>query len=114
MPPKQPFTEEPVTKPATRRPPAPGTRTCGAAPKDRRTRAEAPTMPPPNAAKDGRSSRPPPDAIVTPTEGRISGLRARKPTRPLTSAATVDEVVADLSNDPRRESDNDDDDDDDE
>jgi hypothetical protein len=109
MPPKHPFKPEPVTKPATRRPPGPAARTSEAVPKDRRARAEAPTLPPPNAKKDDRSSRPPPGSIKTPEEGRISGMRSRKPSRPLTSAATVDEVVADLSKDPRRERDDDDD-----
>jgi hypothetical protein len=111
MPPKQPFKKEPVTKPATRRPPGPTARTSEAVPKDRRARAEAPPLPPPNLKKDTRSSTPPPDMTNTPEEGRISGMRSRKPTRPLTSAATVDEVVADLSNDPRHERDDDEDDD---
>jgi hypothetical protein len=110
MAPKQPFKHEPATKPATRRPPGQAARTSEAVPKDRRERAEAPTLPPPNAAKDRRSTRPPPDRAKTPEEGRISGMRSRRPSRPLTRAATVDEVVADLTNDPRRERDDNDDD----
>jgi hypothetical protein len=38
---------------------------------------------------------------------RASGVRARRSTRSSTPAATVDEVVADLSKDPRRDRDDD-------
>ena len=108
---KQPFQAEPVTKPTPLRSKALATRSSGQALKDdRRERSEAPTLPPPRAVKSVRVSKPPEVAEAS-EEGRISGTRVRKPARPLTSAATVDEVVADLSKDPRRERDDDDDDD---
>ena len=49
-----------------------------------RKRSEAPTLPPPKATE------------------KTSGMRAKRRTMPA-PAATVDEVVADMSNDPRRE-----------
>ncbi len=57
-----------------------------------RQRSEAPTLPPPpRSGSPVRRASPP----------RASGIRAKR----TSSAATVDEVVADLTNDPRREED---------
>jgi hypothetical protein len=53
--------------------------------------------------KDERASRAPPESH----EGRPSGVRGRRSAHPSIPAATVDEVVADLSKDPRRERDDD-------
>jgi hypothetical protein len=81
--------------------------------KSRRERAEAPTLPPPRAATSERVSHTqnkPDGTSQGPTErdrddidGRPSGVRSRRPARPSMPAATVDEVVADLSKDPRHE-----------
>jgi len=92
---KPQFPEEPITKPAQGRPPPAGPpRQSGPAPKGDRAdetvkRSEAPTMPPPS-----------------PHQGTPSGIRPRPPRR---KAATVDEVVADLSKDPRAEVDDEED-----
>jgi hypothetical protein len=72
-------------------------RTSGPAPKKKHP-SEVPTLPPPppsSSSKGGRKS----------IEPRMSGFRPRKPS---TVAATVDEVTADLSRDPRRDKDDDD------
>jgi hypothetical protein len=100
---KRRFTPEPVTKPATRRPKAPPVRTSTPVPKSKRERAEAPTIPPPGRPKQERGTHVTSDA----NDVRHSGMRARRPSRSA-PAATVDEVVADLSKDPRRDHDEDD------
>jgi hypothetical protein len=100
---KRRFPQEPVTKPGSRRPKGPVVRSSEPAPKSRRERAEAPTLPPPKVVKDERTSRPTPGV----EDGRHSGVRGRRPAPPSIPAATVDEVVADLSKDPRRERDDD-------
>jgi hypothetical protein len=95
MPRKNPFPPEADTKPNPRRakaPSAPRKQESAPAPKSNRERAEAPTVPPPAKARSPFSSSPPGD--------RVSDVR---PARKRLSAATVDEVTADLSNDPRRE-----------
>lgn len=58
-------------------------------------------MPPP-ARESGRAARP-----RRAEGGRVSGMQNVKPDMP---AATVDEVTADMSKDPRRERDDGDDD----
>jgi hypothetical protein len=96
---KHRFPPEPDTRPENRPTKVPAAHPSGPAPKDHRARAEAPTMPPPTLPPSTkkvarRSSRPP--------EGeRVSHVQKveRK------GAATVDEVTADLSKDPRREKD---------
>lgn len=100
------FTPEPVTKPGSRRPKGPVARSSEPVPKSRRERAEAPTLPPPRVVKDERASQAPPKP-AEPADGRPSGVRGRRPAQPSMPAATVDEVVADLSKDPRRERDDD-------
>jgi hypothetical protein len=98
---KKGFPEESETKPAIKRPKTPESRRSSPAPKSKRERAEAPTLPPP------------PIEEVPPTRPsgrpgtRTSGMRSRKPARSEHPSATVDEVTADLSRDPRRESDDD-------
>lgn len=95
---KQRFPPEPITSPDVRRSkaPAPYSPQSGRAPKEHRARAEAPTLPPP-----GTPTVPPPT--------RRSGKGSRRPDRDVrrvgqdVAAAIVDEVTADMSNDPRRE-----------
>ena len=87
---KHKFPPEPETQP-NRAPP--GARTSGPAPKSKRERSEAPTLPPPPKSKRGK-----------PSEPRTSGIKSRRPARADDRpGARVDEVVADLSKDPRRE-----------
>ena len=97
------FPPEPATRPETRRPKGPTTHRSGPAPKDAREKAEAPTLPPPSREPEHappRSRRRDAD--------RTSGMRNAKHRMP---AATVDEVTADMSKDPRRERDDEEDDD---
>jgi hypothetical protein len=82
------FPPEPETQPDLSRPKTTA-RTSGPAPKSKRERAEVATVPPP------RSKRP--------TQPRTSGIKPRKPRESDGTGATVDEVTADLSKDPRRE-----------
>ena len=94
------FPPEPVTRPDSQMPRGPVTHRSGPAPKDAREKSEAPTMPPP-ARESGRAA-----ARSRRAEGgRVSGMQNVKPDMP---AATVDEVTADMSKDPRRERDDDD------
>jgi hypothetical protein len=86
-----------VTRPE-KRPKGPTTHRSGPAPKDAREKTEAPTLPPPaTETMPPRSARREAD--------RTSGMRKAKAKMP---AATVDEVTADLSRDPRRERDDED------
>jgi hypothetical protein len=100
MPRKQRFPPEADTKPQSRTE-GPETRRSGPAPKSKRDRSEAPTMPPPKVSEraSGKAS----------SETRTSGMRSRKRDPSAHPAATIDEVTADLSKDPRRESDDGDD-----
>jgi len=101
---KRRFTPEPVTKPAIRRAKAPPpVRTSSPVPKSKRERSEAPTIPPPAAPHEQRRTR----KADEKDDVRHSDIRSRRSKAP-TPAATVDEVVADLSHDPRREQDEDD------
>jgi hypothetical protein len=97
---KRRFTPEPVTKPATRRGKGPAVRTSSPVPKGKRERSEAPTVPPPRLGREERRSGPPEER----TTARQSEMRSRRSARN-TPAATVDEVVADMSKDPRRDHD---------
>jgi hypothetical protein len=83
------FPPEPETQPDLTR--KAGVRTSGAAPKSKRARAEEPTLPPPKSKR------------TQPAMPRPSGVKQRKPHASESPAATVDEVTADLSKDPRRE-----------
>src|SRR5277367_3612451 len=89
------FPVESETRPDSRRAKTATTRESGPAPKDARERSEAPTLPPPGTPQPrARPRRSPSD--------RASGVRTGEPD---IAAATVDEVTADLSKDPRRERD---------
>ena len=60
----------------------------------KRARSEAPTVPPPKSKRSKKA------------DTKTSGTRSRKPSpKADASGATVDEVTADLSKDPRREHD---------
>jgi hypothetical protein len=85
---KQPFPPEPPTQPDLRKSGTP--RASGPAPRSKRS---ATTVPP--KGKKG-----------APAEPRSSGVAPRR-TKNTDAGATVDEVVADLSKDPRRERDDD-------
>jgi hypothetical protein len=91
------FPPEPATRPDARRPKGPTTHRSGPAPKDAREKSEAPTLPPP-----GTESGPAPSRPRRKEGDRTSGMRNAKPDM---AAATVDEVTADMSKDPRRERD---------
>ncbi len=101
MPPrKNPFPPEADTKPDLHSPKAAPRRPVESAPapKAKRERSEAPTLPPPaGKPRKRRTSAAPRESDVRPVSDRMP-------------AATVDEVTADLSNDPRRERDDDEDD----
>ncbi len=82
-------------------------RQSGRVPKKPDGRAELPTEPPPARKPSLKKEARPAPAERTPDEARLSVLRARRSGKGST-AATVDEVVADMSQDPRREHDEDD------
>ena len=94
MPPRrQPFPPEPITEPEVRASTKP--------PKSKRGREVDTVPPPPSKRANSRPTARPHDAQ------RTSGTRSRRPAPKRdakdASGATVDEVVADLSKDPRRE-----------
>ena len=97
---KKVFPNEKATKPGVARPKSPEVRRTGPAPKTKRELAEAPTLPPPPMDPQGKAPADRPVGKANATNNRSSGMRSRKPTHP---SATVDEVTADLSKDPRRE-----------
>ncbi len=86
------LSDEPVTPRAgaVRGGPA---RASGPAPKGQRDRSQAPTLPPPKK-KSGK---------VDPRSSGVQSSRTGKRAAPEEKGATVDEVVADLTKDPRRE-----------
>jgi hypothetical protein len=100
---KKRFTDESPTKPGPFRSRAPESRRSNPAPKTKRELAEAPTLPPP----------PPSEDVVPPTRpsgragDRTSGVRTQRGKPSGHPSATVDEVTADMSKDPRRERDDD-------
>jgi hypothetical protein len=96
---KKGFPQEDETKPGVARRKAPESRRSNPAPKTKRELSEAPTLPPPpieEVPPTRRSGRP---------GDRTSGMRTRKPAVSDHPSATVDEVTADMSKDPRREAD---------
>jgi hypothetical protein len=101
MPRKQRFPPEADTKPQNT-PHGPETRRSGPAPKSKRERAEAPTIPPPRVSERASSRK-------APVDTRTSGMRSRKTKESAHPAATVDEVTADMTKDPRREREGDED-----
>jgi|HubBroStandDraft_4_1064222.scaffolds.fasta_scaffold40544_4 hypothetical protein len=98
---KKRFPPEHDTRPDLKRAKVATTHHSGPAPKSVRMRAEAETIPPPSEPPPPtkRSGRPAPKTERRP---RVSDVREveRGP-----HAATVDEVTADMSKDPRREKD---------
>jgi hypothetical protein len=96
---KKRFPPEPVTQPDVR-PKVSSSHHSGPAPKSVRQRAEAETLPPPASQPPPtkRSGKPSPKA----QRARVSDVRG---VNPAPGAATVDEVTADMSRDPRRERD---------
>ncbi len=91
MPRKQPFPPEPPTQPDLHAGAGAQRQVSGAAPKSKHS--QAPTVPP-----KGKKAAP---------EPRSSGVAPRRSRKTDAPGATVDEVVADLSKDPRRERDDD-------
>jgi hypothetical protein len=100
---KERFPPEADTQPEVLRAKVLAARRSERAPKRPDQRAEAPTEPPPPPARAKGSSSVPRET----TDSRPSGMRTRRHSKTGPSA-TVDEVVADLSQDPRRERDEDD------
>jgi hypothetical protein len=91
LPRKQPFPPEADTQPEMRRP-------SGPAPKSKR--ASQTTVPPPKSKRAKGTEKPPA------TDTKNSGIRSRKPPAKKDGAgASIDEVTADLSKDPRRDRD---------
>ncbi len=97
---KPKFEDEAKTKPGGRRrgeavstPPT----VRGGAASAKKQRSEAPTEPPPPPDDEG------PSVSIPPHKTKISGVRPKRSSG--TRAATVDEVTADMSKDPRREND---------
>jgi hypothetical protein len=97
---KKPFPPEADTRPDMQRPKV-GPRHSGPAPKSARERAEADTIPPPSEPPPPTKRSGPP-AMKTQRRPRGSDVRDVEGGP---AAATVDEVTADLSKDPRREKD---------
>ena len=95
---KRAFPPEPPTRPDIARSRQKADQVSGPVPKGARDRSVISTMPPP-------PTEPPATESLRPRT-KVSKVRPKK--RPL-SAATVDEVTADLSKDPRTEDDGDDD-----
>ena len=90
---KQPFPPEPPTQPDP-------TRRSGRAPKSKPRGPLPSTVPPPRTSK----GKGPASERATGAGNRSSGTRSRRPApKGDRAGATVDEVTADLSRDPRRE-----------
>lgn len=100
---KDRFPPEHDTQPALRRAGTPTTkmpRASGPAPTNRALAPDAPTEPPPRSKRQKPAQR-----TSKPESARTSGVKSGRPGRAGPGGATVDEVVADLSRDPRREDD---------
>ena len=98
---KERFPPEADTQPEVLRAKVLAARRSERAPKKPDERAEKPTQPPPPPAERGSTKQRIGDS-------RHSGMRTTRRQGKSTPAATVDEVVADMSQDPRRERDEDD------
>jgi len=98
---KQRFPPEADTKPDNR-PSGPESRRSGPAPKSKRGRAEAPTVPPPKISEPTTGGK-----LIA--DARTSGMRSHKRKPSAHPVATVDEVTADMTKDPRREREDDED-----
>ncbi len=97
MPKKDRSHREADTQPGSRKP-----GTSGPAPK-RKHSDSAPTLPPPPPSSRGKAPTSRPQAH-TKANPKTSSIKKRSPRADM-PGATVDEVVADLSRDPRREKD---------
>jgi hypothetical protein len=95
------FPPEPDTEPELQRS-KPGVRTSGAAPKGKR-HSES-TLPPPKSTHGG-GAKTAGKKTNKPDATRTSGVKSKRPRSGGTSGAVVDEVVADMSKDPRRDKD---------
>jgi hypothetical protein len=104
MPKKDRFSHEAPTQPGAKKPGA-------STPASKRKHSQsAPTWPPPPPSSRGKGATPRPTArpktsTRTPTNPKTPAARRRKPHSSDMAGATVDEVVADMSKDPRREKD---------
>ena len=87
-----------TTKPSMGRPAS------GPAPKKKHSES-APTLPPPPPSSRGKAPTARPQSRTKPSPSTASIKRRRAPHESDIPGATVDEVVADLSRDPRREKD---------
>jgi hypothetical protein len=94
MPQRKPFPPEPDTRPTAKTAAA---RQSSPTPKTARQRSEAPTVPPP--PRGSARQRTESESGGRPRGKSVSNVRAARSV----NAATVDEVTADLSRDPRRE-----------
>ena len=94
MPQRKPFPPESETRPNAK---AIAARQSSPAPKNAHQRSEAPTLPPPSRSQGRKPSE---NESTVRTRGKsVSNVRTARPV----NAATVDEVTADMSRDPRRE-----------
>jgi hypothetical protein len=102
---KERFPPEPDTRPDILTAKVVAKRHSMTAPKKPIDRRELPTDPPPPPTPRKRPTVRPgkPEKAEKAEDARPSVVRVRRPTRSNAPAATVDEVVADLSKDPRRE-----------
>ena len=94
MPQRKPFPPESETRPNAK---AIAARQSSPAPKNARQRAEAPTLPPPSRSQARKPSEN--DSAARKRGKSVSNVRTARSV----NAATVDEVTADMSRDPRRE-----------
>jgi hypothetical protein len=97
MPKRDRFSHEVPTQPGTKKPGASG-------PASKRKHSQsAPTIPPPPASSRGKHAARP--TAARPRTTQKPAIKRRKPHESELPGATVDEVVADMSKDPRREKD---------
>ena len=97
MPKKDRFSHEAPTQPGAKKPGAGG-------PASKRKHSQsAPTLPPPPPSSRGKHTARP--TARPKTTQKPASMKRRKPHESDMPGATVDEVVADMSKDPRREKD---------
>ena len=101
MPQRKPFPPEPETRPHAKDAKTLGARQSSPTLKGSRQRAEAPTVPPPRPAAKQLAEK------ETPRPPRGKSVSSVRAARSAVNAATIDEVTADMSRDPRREHDRD-------
>src|SRR2546430_795717 len=93
---KRRFTPEPVTKPGSHRPKGPVGRSSGPAPKSKRERSEAPTIPPPPAPHPTARVHDDDRAITRVLASYLEHLEAILRTRRYRPIGEVTRVVAEL------------------